>query len=77
MSRFDSDGDFALALDSADELADFAKAFERPHGPAGEPARYLCGHSLGLMPTAGSTFTGASPGRWRTCSVPTPVKSSR
>ena len=40
----------ARARDAADPLAGFRARFALPAGPGGEPATYLCGHSLGLLP---------------------------
>ena len=42
----------AQALDQSDLLAPFRRQFALPPGKNGEPAVYLCGHSLGLMPLA-------------------------
>lgn len=46
----------AQALDAADRLAPFRRQFALPLGADGEPAIYLCGHSLGLMPLAARQF---------------------
>ncbi|HEX5043742.1 MAG TPA: kynureninase [Candidatus Polarisedimenticolaceae bacterium] len=40
----------ARQLDGDDPLAGFRGRFHLPPGPDGEPAVYLCGNSLGLMP---------------------------
>jgi len=40
----------ARARDGADALARFRGQFAHPLGEQGEPAVYLCGHSLGLQP---------------------------
>ncbi|HXC58812.1 MAG TPA: kynureninase [Steroidobacteraceae bacterium] len=42
----------AQALDAVDGLARYRQQFALPPGAGGEPAIYLCGHSLGLMPLA-------------------------
>jgi kynureninase len=47
-----TDADFAAELDHADPLARFREAFLLPRRPAGQPAIYFCGHSLGLQPRA-------------------------
>lgn len=39
-------------LDQHDRLAEFRQRFALPLAADGSPALYLCGHSLGLMPTA-------------------------
>ena len=49
---FDRHIDSARAMDAADELATLKSEFLLPPNPAGGPAQYLCGHSLGLMPRA-------------------------
>lgn len=46
----------ALALDAADRLASYRDRFEIPRRPDGEPAVYLTGNSLGLMPKSAVTF---------------------
>ena len=40
----------AQARDAADPLASWRDEFYLPEGPAGRPAAYLCGNSLGLQP---------------------------
>lgn len=40
----------AQARDAADPLRGFRREFALPRAESGEPAVYLCGHSLGLMP---------------------------
>jgi kynureninase len=47
---FSSEEGLALALDAADPLAGFRRAFELPRGPDGSPLVYLLGNSLGAMP---------------------------
>ena len=42
----------ALQLDRDDPLAGFRRQFALPPAADGNPALYLCGHSLGLMPLA-------------------------
>jgi kynureninase len=61
---FDSHADSARARDAADDLAALAGEFERPPGPDGSPAHYLCGHSLGLMPRAARTGLERELARW-------------
>ena len=61
---FDTDAQFAQALDAADELAEFAGQFERPSGSDAGPVRYLCGHSLGLMPVAARDNIARELERW-------------
>ncbi|MED5506754.1 MAG: kynureninase [Planctomycetota bacterium] len=43
--------EFAERLDVEDPLADLRTRFELPRGEDGEPLVYLCGNSLGLMPS--------------------------
>lgn len=62
--RFDSHIDFALEQDANDELAPFSGEFERPPGSGGRAACYLCGHSLGLMPSAARSRIGRELDRW-------------
>ncbi|MGA1487637.1 MAG: kynureninase [Planctomycetota bacterium] len=40
----------ARALDAADPLSRFRERFAIPPRPGGDPVRYFCGNSLGLMP---------------------------
>jgi len=42
---------YARACDERDPLRGFRERFALPIGPDGTPLLYLCGHSLGLMPT--------------------------
>jgi kynureninase len=63
-SAFDCHEDHARALDAADTLAPLAAAFEFPRDAAGKPARYLCGHSLGLMPRAARARVEHELERW-------------
>ena len=51
-SMFEPDRDYARHLDSIDPLADRREAFEIPLRDDGRPMIYLCGNSLGLMPTS-------------------------
>jgi len=69
MTHFDSDGEFALALDAADELAEFSGHFDKPRDRAGAPVRYLCGHSLGLMPAATRAGIKRELDRWSSKAV--------
>lgn len=50
--------------DAADELAAFRDAFELPSDSDGEPLRYLCGHSLGLMPRGARRLVERELDRW-------------
>src|SRR5205809_43894 len=48
--NFAPDRDLAVSLDAADPLASLRSRFCLPHRADGQPAVYLCGHSLGLQP---------------------------
>ena len=61
---FDTHADFAGQRDAADRLAPFRELFELPAAPDGTPARYLCGHSLGLMPRAAREAVARELERW-------------
>jgi kynureninase len=50
MTEADTGAAEALALDAADPLAGFRARFRLPDAPAGGPAIYFCGNSLGPMP---------------------------
>lgn len=47
--------DFAIAMDERDPLREFRERFLFPR-VEGEPCIYLCGHSLGLQPTAAAAY---------------------
>lgn len=51
-SAFKADRDYACHLDSIDPLAERRPEFEIPRRDDGRPMIYLCGNSLGLMPTS-------------------------
>lgn len=65
----DASAEDAQAADAADPLAPLRDAFELPPGVDGRPARYLCGHSLGLMPRAARAAVAAELERWSTRGV--------
>ena len=54
----------ALERDEADELARYRSDFDLPSAPSGEPAHYLCGHSLGLMPRRARALVERELDRW-------------
>ncbi|MBM3268220.1 MAG: kynureninase [Candidatus Sericytochromatia bacterium] len=54
----------ALRLDAEDELAAFRERFCLPTREDGEPAVYLCGHSLGLQPRKAREYVEAELDRW-------------
>ena len=51
-SSFEPDQDYARHLDSTDPLATRRADFEFPLREDGRAMIYLCGNSLGLMPTS-------------------------
>jgi kynureninase len=67
MSAADFGNDLATAqeLDAADTLARFRRRFHLPRGHGGKPARYLCGHSLGLMPKTARSRIERELDRWQ------------
>jgi kynureninase len=54
----------AKDLDQADPLRRFRSAFHTPLGPDGQPAIYLCGNSLGLLPEETSAEITAVLNQW-------------
>jgi kynureninase len=54
----------ALERDRGDELAGFRDAFDLPRRADGEALNYLCGHSLGLMPSAARSTVERELDRW-------------
>ena len=48
--RFETGENFARELDANDSLASYREEFHVPPGPDGNPVKYFCGNSLGLMP---------------------------
>jgi kynureninase len=60
----DKTAESAAAMDQADGLAPLRAEFHLPAGPDGRPARYLCGHSLGLMPRAARARVERELERW-------------
>lgn len=63
-SAIASDIDSARDRDSGDELAGFRAAFDLPRRDDGEALHYLCGHSLGLMPSAARSSVERELDRW-------------
>ena len=59
----------AAQLDCADSLAPFRERFHLPLGPDGRPAIYLCGNSLGPMPTSAADEVDAVMRNWATLGV--------
>lgn len=56
--------DGARAQDAADALAPLRARFALPRDDRGRPLLYLCGHSLGLAPTAARAMIEADIGQW-------------
>ena len=48
--QYQTTREFALQCDESDPLAWCRENFVIPPGPSGDPSRYFCGNSLGLMP---------------------------
>jgi len=67
--RYDSSPAFAAAQDAADPLARFRAEFHLPPGPDGQPAAYLCGNSLGLLPRGARAAVEAEFVAWETRGV--------
>jgi kynureninase len=60
---------FARALDAADLLARFRKAFHLPPGPDGAPCVYLAGNSLGLQPRKARGYVAEALDAWEKLGV--------
>jgi kynureninase len=60
---------FARALDAADLLARFRKAFHLPPGPDGAPCVYLAGNSLGLQPRKARGYVAETLDAWEKLGV--------
>ena len=56
--------EWARTQDAADLLAPLRTRFALPRDADGAPLLYLCGHSLGLAPTAARTLLEAELGHW-------------
>lgn len=54
----------AIARDGAEPLRAYRERFERPVAADGTPLVYLCGNSLGLMPTAAREAVGEALDQW-------------
>jgi kynureninase len=59
----------ALARDAGDPLASFAGEFHHPFDGTGRKLVYLCGHSLGLQPTAAAQYLEQEMQDWRRLGV--------
>jgi kynureninase len=59
----------ALERDANDPLASFAGEFHHPYDAAGRRLVYLCGHSLGLQPTAAAQYVEQELKDWRRLGV--------
>jgi kynureninase len=53
---FEACGDFALAMDAHDPLAEYRNRFHIPKTSTGASCVYLCGHSLGLQPKSSRSY---------------------
>ncbi|HVS35290.1 MAG TPA: kynureninase [Gemmataceae bacterium] len=63
-SAFDPSEDFASRLDADDPLRHFRDQFLHPLRPDGQPAVYLCGHSLGMRPAGARAFVEQELDAW-------------
>jgi kynureninase len=61
---FEPDEAFARRLDADDPLASFRKEFLLPSRRDGSPSVYLCGHSLGLQPSAARDLVEQEMDNW-------------
>ncbi len=61
--------DFARSLDANDPLTRFRERFHLPTRPDGQPAVYLCGHSLGLQPQRARDIVLAELDAWASHAV--------
>ena len=72
-SQFAATRDFAQDCDAADILAPYRRQFELPINASGQPAIYLCGHSLGLAPRAALDYVSEELAEWAaSIDIPTP-----
>ena len=60
---------FAERLDAGDPLATLRDRFERPRRDDGTPITYLCGNSLGLMPSAAREVVNQELADWSALAV--------
>jgi kynureninase len=60
---------FAREQDLCDPLAVFRAAFHLPTQPDGSPETYLCGNSLGLLPTRTESFIHRELEKWKQSAV--------
>jgi kynureninase len=62
--EFQSDEDFAIAMDERDPLRDYRERFLFPKGAPGGDCIYLCGHSLGLQPKTAAAYVEQELKEW-------------
>ncbi len=62
--RFETDEEFATAMDARDPLAHFRARFLIPKTKTGDDWIYLCGHSLGLQPKTVSCYLERELSEW-------------
>ncbi len=67
--KFDSDQEFAVAMDSADPLALYRERFYVPPDAAGGEAVYFTGNSLGLQPRSVRAYVEQELKDWETLAV--------
>ncbi len=68
-AQFKATREFARELDASDPLRAMRDRFEQPSTPAGKPAIYMCGNSLGLMPRTARTLVNEELDDWARLAV--------
>jgi len=69
VSDFQLGEEFALAMDEGDALRKFRERFLFPKTANGNDCVYLCGHSLGLQPTAAAAYVEEELSDWARLAV--------
>ncbi|HZP85603.1 MAG TPA: kynureninase [Burkholderiales bacterium] len=67
--RFEAEAEQAQALDRQWAAHSRRDLFHIPHGPAGTPVIYFCGHSLGLQPKSAASAVAEVLDDWRELAV--------
>ena len=69
LGTFQTGRSFAEQLDANDPLASMRERFELPRREDGTPISYLCGNSLGLMPSSAKAVVNQELTDWSTLAV--------